>query len=126
MVIHTLIDRLSYKNKDDMHMTLNASAVLQEFCENYNFFHLLVEPENLKKIVQVTCSTDANKQNQAYALNFLTQIINQFVEQDASFFKERREGLVDRLLEHFVDISYNCIMIRRGGDSEIYANQSSR
>ena len=72
MVIHVLIDRLSYKNKEDLHMTLNASAVLQEFCENYSFFHLLVEPENLKKIVQVTCSTDANKQNQPYALNFLT------------------------------------------------------
>ena len=61
MVVHSLIDKLSPKNRDDIHMTLNASAVLSEFCENESFFQLLIEPETLKKIVLVTCSSDANR-----------------------------------------------------------------
>ena len=126
MVVHSLIDKLSAKNRDDMHMTLNASAVLTEFCENESFFALLTEPETLKKIVGVCSSTDANKMNQPYALNFFTQIMTQFIEQDVSFFKERKEALVDRLLVHFVDICYNCMLLLRGGDSETYANQSGR
>ena len=38
MVVHSLIDKLSPKNRDDMHMTLNASQILSEFCENETFF----------------------------------------------------------------------------------------
>ena len=38
MVVHTLIDKLSPKNRDDMHMTLNAGQILSEFCENESFF----------------------------------------------------------------------------------------
>ena len=53
MVIHTLVEKLSSKNQDDMHKTLNASQVLTEFCENETFFQQLLEPENLKKIVLV-------------------------------------------------------------------------
>lgn len=75
MVVHSLIDKLSAKNKDDLHMTLNASAVLTEFCENESFFSLLIEPETLKKIVGVCNSTDANQMNQPYALNFFTMIM---------------------------------------------------
>ena len=52
--------------------------------------------------------------------------MNQFLEQDPSFFKERKEALVDRLLVHLVDICYNCMLILRGGDSNTYANQASR
>lgn len=51
--------------------------------------------------------------------------MNQFIETDASFFKERKEALVDRMLEHFVDICYNCILILRGGDASTYVNQST-
>ena len=45
----------------------------------------------MNKIVTVVCCTDANAQNQPYAMNFLTQVITQFSEQDSSFFKERKE-----------------------------------
>lgn len=38
MVVSSLIDMLSSKNTNDMHMTLNASQVLGEFCENEAFF----------------------------------------------------------------------------------------
>ena len=38
MVVNSLIDMLSPKNADDMHMTLNASQVLTEFSENETFF----------------------------------------------------------------------------------------
>ena len=61
MVVHSLIDKLSPKNRDDMHMTLNAGQVLSEFCENETFFQLLIQPETIRKIVLVTCSTDANR-----------------------------------------------------------------
>ena len=57
-------------------------------------------------------------------MHFLSQILNQFLEQDNSFFKERKEALVDRLLEHFTDICYNCMLILRGGDQVTYVNQS--
>lgn len=63
MVIDSLVNTLSSKNRDDYHMTLNASQVLNEFCENETFFQLLTEPENLKKIVDVCNSTDDNKMN---------------------------------------------------------------
>ena len=38
MVVNFLIDQLSDKNQDDIHMTLNAFSVLQEFCENETLF----------------------------------------------------------------------------------------
>ena len=57
-------------------MTLNASNVLNEFCENETFYQILTQPHILRKIVGVVCITDQNVQNQQYALNFLTQIIN--------------------------------------------------
>ena len=38
MVVNTLIDKLSNKNRDDLHSTLNASTILIEFCENESFF----------------------------------------------------------------------------------------
>lgn len=63
MVIDSLVNTLSSKNRDDYHMTLNASQVLHEFRENETFFQLLTEPENLKKIVDVCNSTDDNKMN---------------------------------------------------------------
>ena len=38
MVVHALIDKISDKNRDDLHSTLNASTILIEFCENESFF----------------------------------------------------------------------------------------
>lgn len=60
MVVNTLIDNLSKNNKDDMHMTLNASTILCEFAENETFFQILTQPEVIKNIVNVVISTDAN------------------------------------------------------------------
>jgi hypothetical protein len=75
MVVYSLIDMLSPKNTNDLHMTLNASQVLSDFSENETFFQLLTQPQVLKKIVGVVCNMDENAQNQVYALNFLTQIV---------------------------------------------------
>ena len=62
MVVSSLIDKLSYKNKD-LHMTLNAAQALSDFCENESFFQVLTEPEMIRRIVRVVCCTDANRQN---------------------------------------------------------------
>ena len=75
MVVTKLVDMLSPKNADEIHMTLNAQNVLNEFCDNESFFQILIEPRILQRIVSAVSSTDANAQNQQYALNFLTQII---------------------------------------------------
>ena len=40
MVVSSLIDKLSFKNKD-LHMTLNAAQALSDFCENESFFQVL-------------------------------------------------------------------------------------
>lgn len=106
-------------------MTLNAQSVLNEFCDNEGFFQIIIQPEVLSRIVNVVTSTDANAQNQPYALNFLTQVINQFIEQENSFFKDRKEEALDSLMTHFTDLCYNSIIILRGGDSTSkYVNQS--
>ena len=88
MVVMSLIEKLSPQNKDDLHLTLNASAALNDFCENESFFQILTQPKVVRQIVSVVCSTDSNAQNQPYALNFLTTLITQFIEQDVSFFKD--------------------------------------
>jgi len=74
MVVNSLIEKLSFKN-DDLHMTLNACQALNDFCENDTFFQVLTQPDVIRKIVNVVTCTDANEQNQPYALNFLTQLI---------------------------------------------------
>jgi len=61
MVVHNLINKLSNKNPDDIHMAINASSVLNEFCDNEAFFELLIEPETLKRIVMIVCTTDSNR-----------------------------------------------------------------
>lgn len=70
MVVSSLIDKLSFKNKD-LHKTLNAAQALSDFCENEAFFHVLTQPEMMSRIVRVVCQTDVNRQNQPYALHFL-------------------------------------------------------
>ncbi len=54
-------------------------------------------------------------------------MINQFSEQELSFFKGRKDEAMDALFAHFSDLCYNCLMILRGGDSSpTYTNQSGR
>ena len=127
MVVTTLIERLSYRNKDDLHLTLNASTVLCEFCENEAFFKIFTSAEVMGKIVNVVTCTDENLLNQPYALNFLTQIVNQFSEQESSFFKDRREEALDTVMSHFSDLVYNSMLIlRAGGATNMYVNQTGR
>ena len=127
MVVTKLVDMLSPKNADEIHMTLNAQNVLNEFCDNESFFQILIEPRILQRIVSAVSSTDANAQNQQYALNFLTQIITQFIEQENSFFKDKKEEALERISTHFTDLCYNCMMILRGGDSSLnQVSQSGR
>ena len=124
MVVNTLIDRISSKNPDDLHQTLNASNILCEFTENEGFFHILTEPEMMRRLVSIVTDMDVNKMNQPYAINFLTQIINQFngEQQENSFFRERKEEALDIIFSHFTDLCYNCIVILRGGNDETYRN----
>jgi len=122
MVVNSLIDMLSSKNEDDLHQTLNASTVLTEFSENESFFAILTQPAVLKKIVESVTSMDANKHNQAYALNFFTQVITQFSDQDSSFFKGNKEEALDTLMSHFKDLAYNAMLVLRSGDSVSYTN----
>ena len=129
MVVSSLIDMLSPNNSDDMHQTLCASQVLQEFCENEKFFQILTQPRIIKKIVSVVTSMDANAHNQVYAINFLTQIVTQFSEQENSFFKINKDVTIDMILEHFNDLCYNSLMILRCDDQsqgDTYRNQSQR
>ena len=70
---------------------------------------------------------DANAQNQVYAMNFLTQIITQFGEQENTFFKGRKEESIDMLMSHFNDLCYNSLIILRSGElGTNYRNQSGR
>ena len=78
MVIHHLIDQLSNKNQDDIHMTLNASNVLREFSDNENLFQLLIQHEEFKKLVSVCGQFDSNRQNLPYAHHMLNNVLAQF------------------------------------------------
>lgn len=47
------------------------------------------------------------------------------MEQDSSFFKDRKEEQVDTVLNYFQDLCYNNLLILRGGDTHAsYRNQS--
>ena len=76
MVVNALIDRISEKNTEDYHQTLNASTILCEFAENEGFFHILTQADMMRRMVNIVTNMDVNKMNQPYAMNFLTQIIN--------------------------------------------------
>lgn len=119
MVVNALIEKLSIANTEDYHMTLNASTILCEFAENEGFFHILTQPEVMRRIVNTVTNMDVNKMNQPYAMNFLSQIINQFTgEQDNSFFRERKDEALDTIMAHFTDLCYNCVVILRAGGDE--------
>ena len=79
-IINFLIDQLSEKNQDDIHMTLNAFSVLQEFCENETLFAQLIEENTIAKIVGVCSQLDSNRQNLPYVMQLLNYILAQFVE----------------------------------------------
>eukprot|EP00352_Strombidinopsis_acuminata_P007141 CAMPEP_0176363748 /NCGR_PEP_ID=MMETSP0126-20121128/19319_1 /TAXON_ID=141414 ORGANISM="Strombidinopsis acuminatum, Strain SPMC142" /NCGR_SAMPLE_ID=MMETSP0126 /ASSEMBLY_ACC=CAM_ASM_000229 /LENGTH=65 /DNA_ID=CAMNT_0017720137 /DNA_START=1131 /DNA_END=1328 /DNA_ORIENTATION=+ len=55
MVIRTLLDRLSNKNQDDFEETLNASGILKEFCEEEQSYEIMVEHDNLCRLIEIVC-----------------------------------------------------------------------
>ena len=126
MVVNALISNISAKNDHDLHSGINSAHILTEFCENEAFFQVLTQPEVMKNIVTAVCSFDANHMNQPYALHFLTTVVNQFNDQDLTFFKDRKDEAEKVLFAHFTDLVYNCLMIIRSGETNVYTNQSGK
>lgn len=67
----------------------------------------------LAKLVRIAADMDTNVQNQTYALNFLTQVINQFNECEPSFFKAGKGATLAILKRHVADLCYNSLLIMR-------------
>lgn len=63
MVVNALIDRISAKNQDDFHQTLNASTILCEFAENEGFFSILTQADTMRRIVNIVTDMDTNRMN---------------------------------------------------------------
>ena len=55
IVANTLISWLSNLNQDDFERTLNASHILNEFCNNDQCFSILTSDEVLPKLIAVAC-----------------------------------------------------------------------
>lgn len=109
-------------------MTLNASSVLREFCDNDNLFNLLLAPEELQYLISVCAQFDSNRQNLPYALQLLNNILLQFVEQENSFFKDGDKAKAFSVFKPFIsDICYNCLMILRSPNDadSIFENQAT-
>lgn len=127
MVVEHLLTHLSSKNKDDIHKTLNASTVLQEFVDNENCFPILTQKSSLSKLVQICFTTEDNKQNLPYALSLLSTIINQFIEHEKAFFQDKKEEFFEIFAQYFTHLVYNCLIILRQnnlGPDDSYTNQS--
>ena len=126
MVVNHLIDALSEKNQDDIHMTLNAFYLLQEFCDNETLYQLLIEEKTFARIVAVCGQLDTNRQNLPHALYTLIYILAQFGEQDAHFFKDNdKNKAFEQVKPHISDICYTClIVLRANSDDELVENQA--
>jgi small nuclear ribonucleoprotein (snRNP)-like protein len=79
-VVEFLIQRLTIHNKD-IEQCLNAHAVMVELTDNENTYGKLVEKENLTSLIKAACDLN-NKDNQAYALNIIINIIKEFPDYD--------------------------------------------
>jgi small nuclear ribonucleoprotein (snRNP)-like protein len=79
-VVEFLIQRLTIHNKD-IEQCLNAHAVMVELTDNENTYGKLVEKENLTSLIKAACDIN-NKDNQAYALNIIINIIKEFPDYD--------------------------------------------
>jgi len=122
MVVEHLLNHLSSKNKNDIHKTLNASTVLQEFVDNENCFQILTQKSVLGKLVQICINTEDNKHNIPYALSLLSTIINQFVEHEKAYFSEKKEEFFEIFAQYFSHLVYNCLILLRQGSDENYIN----
>lgn len=75
MVVRTLLERLSSKNRD-FELCLNAYTVLHDMADMETTFGKLVERENMQLLIKA--ATDTRNVNQGYALNILTTLIKEF------------------------------------------------
>jgi|694.fasta_scaffold121853_3 hypothetical protein len=91
MIVDSLLEQLGPKNQNDIHKALNASTVLLEFVDNPNVSPIITNGDTLKKLVQICCQTENNKQNLPYALGLLSAIINCIVEHEKEVAKEKKE-----------------------------------
>lgn len=88
-----LLDACSSKNAHDLEMTMNANAILLEFCENNHCFNILTKPECLNRLTQICCEGESNQQNLPYALNLLSVIINEFSNSDKEISDEHKQEI---------------------------------
>lgn len=88
-----LLDTLSSKNQHDIEKTMNANAILLEFCENNHCFNILTKPKSLHKLTQICCEGESNQQNLPYALNLLSTIINEFSNTDKEITDEHKQEI---------------------------------
>ena len=120
-----LLDAFSHKN-DDLERTLNANAILMEFCENDHCFAMLTHPDVLQKLIRVCCQTQRNLTNLAYALNLLQTIIREFGGAEKEISDERKQQIQLLFVKYFPDMAYNCVMILMAQNSGegFYTNQT--
>ena len=112
-VLTFLMDCLSDKN-DDIYLTLNSSAVCQEFCEQSVLFQMLIEKKPFEQLVAILGQQDSNKENLPHAFEVMTFIMKKYAERDAHFFKDNDKlKAFEMVSPHFKDIFYNCMHIIR-------------
>jgi hypothetical protein len=117
-----LLDALSSKNARDLEKTMNANAILLEFCENNYCFNILTKPVCLNRLTQICCEGEANQQNLPYALNLLSVIINEFSNADKEISEEHKSEIYKLFQAFFTDMSYNCLMVLYDQPTDNYIN----
>ena len=80
-------------NEPDLERTLNANAILLEFCENDHCFAMLTELEVLQKLIKICCKTQSNLKSLAFALNLLQRIIAEFGNAEKEISDERKQQI---------------------------------
>ncbi len=126
-VVEGLLEALSASNPADLEQTLNASAILLDFCENDACFALLSSGEALQRLIQICCQGDRNRQNLPYALHLLASIIAQFGDADKPISEARKAEIQQIFAAAFPDMAYNCVLLlRQQHDFAAYTNQAAK
>lgn len=108
-VISELVKRLSSANKD-FELCLNAHLILLELADNDNCFGLLIQRECAESLINASC--DIMNPNQGYAINVLQTILREFPFY-ANNLKDIAEDFQVTMGNHFLDITYSCLMVVR-------------
>ena len=124
-IVLRLLDALSYKN-DDLEKTLNANAILLDFCDNDHCFAMLTSPEVLQKLIRICCQGGSNERNLPYALNLLSTIINEFSNAEKEISDERKLQIQQLFTKYFTDMAYNCVVLLVApSEAGEYTNQTN-